>query len=243
MALTVDPRALIYGPDGIEVRTLPCEAAVADARAYAPANPAPAAIDPAAIRVVTWNIHKEDDAGWQDDLTRFARDHDILLLQEVTLIDEIRDILHAAGMRWVMASSFLYKDTDIGVLTADARGSGRALHAARGRAAHPAAEVVGRDLVPAQGIGQDARRRQRALDQLLAARSTSTKRSWPASLRRWPDHDGPIIFAGDLNTWTDARLAAVHNVASRAAPRGDSVRAWARRGFSAGRSTTSWCAA
>src|SRR5262245_59309693 len=91
VALTVDPRALIYGPEGVQVRALPCPAAAEAARAARAT--APIALDPAAIRLVTWNIHKEDDAGWERDLARFAADHDVVLLQEVTLKDPIRDVL------------------------------------------------------------------------------------------------------------------------------------------------------
>ena len=82
------------------------------------ASPSGPALDPARIRMLTWNIHKEDDAGWEADLARFAEANDILLLQEVTLIDPMTEILRKAGLAWVMASSFIYKDTDIGVVTA-----------------------------------------------------------------------------------------------------------------------------
>jgi endonuclease/exonuclease/phosphatase (EEP) superfamily protein YafD len=214
VALTVDPRALIYGPDGVAVRTLPCEAAVADARAYAPASPAATAIDPSAIRIATWNIHKEDDAGWQDDLTRFAQDHDILLLQEVTLIDEIRDILQAAGMRWVMASSFLYKDTDIGVLTAT-----RAVPVAHCtlRVVEPLIRLPKSSVVtwfPLKGSAKTL-----AVANVHSINFSLLVDEYEAQLAgiaaALAGHDGPIIFAGDLNTWTDARLAALHNTATR----------------------------
>ena len=145
-------------------------------------------------------------------------------------------------MRWVMASSFLYKDTDIGVLTAT-----RAVPVAHCtlrvvEPLHPAAEVVGRDLVAAQRLDQDARGRQRALDQLLPDCSTSYEAQLAGVADAFADHDGPIILAGDLNTWTDARLAAVHNVADAAAPRSRFRSRRDARGSSAGRSTTSWCA-
>src|SRR5260370_25745301 len=72
-------------------------------------------LDPGAIRILTWNIHKEVDAGWQVDLARYAQASDILLLQEVVLQDPLRRAIEGAGLRWVMASSFLLDDEDIGV--------------------------------------------------------------------------------------------------------------------------------
>ena len=71
------------------------------------------ALDPTAIRLVTWNIHKEADAGWQQDLTHFAQANDVVLLQETALLDSLREILHENGLRWVMASSFIYGDADM----------------------------------------------------------------------------------------------------------------------------------
>ena len=62
-------------------------------RRRAPVVPAPRrrgpALDPARIRVLTWNIHKQDDAGWDATSRASPRDHDIVLLQEVTLIDPL----------------------------------------------------------------------------------------------------------------------------------------------------------
>jgi hypothetical protein len=43
------------------VRTLPCDAAIGAARKWFPHAAGPA-LDPARIRILTWNIHKEDDA-------------------------------------------------------------------------------------------------------------------------------------------------------------------------------------
>src|SRR5690349_8874808 len=115
VSLTADPRALISGPDGVQVRTLPCDAAIGVARKWFPPTPPGPALDPKRIRIVTWNIHKEEDRGWEQDLARFAQASDILLLQEVTLVDPLIEILREAGLQWVMASSFLYEETDIGV--------------------------------------------------------------------------------------------------------------------------------
>src|ERR1700682_5397434 len=107
--LTVEPRALVLQPDGgIRALSLACPPAKADLRAAS----RPAALDPRSIRLMTWNIHKESDAGWQEDLAAFVRDNDIVLLQESTLQPAMRDILQAADLRWVMASSFAYGDYD-----------------------------------------------------------------------------------------------------------------------------------
>ena len=194
---------------------MPCDAAIGVARKWFPPTPPGPALDPARIRVLTWNIHKEDDAGWDADLARFAEASDIVLLQEVTLIDPLTDILRKAGLQWVMASSFIYKDADIGVVTA-ARAPTVA-HCTQ-RVTEPLLRLPKSSVVtwlPLRGSSKLARRGQHPLDQLRAdprrvrgavrrawsrrSRSTTARSSSPATSTRGPTH----------------RFAALQNVARK----------------------------
>ncbi len=214
MALTADPRALIYGPDRIEVRTSPCEAAVAAVRTWAPPKEAGMALDPARIRIATWNIHKEEDPDWETDLTRLAAASDIVLLQEATLIDPLQAVLKDAGLSWVMASSFLYRDVDIGVLSA-ARVPFVA-HCTQ-RVTEPLLRLPKSSVVTWLPIAGTTRT-------LAVANVHSINFSllldeyesqFDAVATALAEHDGPIVLAGDLNTWTEDRLAALDRVAQR----------------------------
>jgi len=214
VSLTADPRAIIAGPEGVEVRTLPCDAAVGVARKWFPATPSGPGLDPARIRMLTWNIHKEDDAGWEADLARFAEANDIVLLQEVTLIDAMTDILRKAGLGWVMASSFIYKDTDIGVVTA-ARAPTVA-HCTQ-RVTEPVLRLPKSSVVtwlPVRGSNKLL-----AVANIHSINFTVTLGAYEAQfagiVEALAQHDGPIILAGDLNTWTDTRVAALQNVAQK----------------------------
>jgi len=214
VSLTADPRALISGPDAIEVRTLPCDAAIGVARKwFPPAQPGPA-LDPARIRILTWNIHKEDDRGWDLDLARFAEASDIVLLQEVTLIDPLTDILRKAGLQWVMASSFIYKDADIGVVTA-ARAPTVA-HCTQ-RVTEPLLRLPKSSVVtwlPLRGS-----RKLLAVANIhsinFAMDLDAYESQFAGVIEALAQHDGPIILAGDLNTWSDNRVAALQNVARK----------------------------
>jgi endonuclease/exonuclease/phosphatase (EEP) superfamily protein YafD len=214
VSLTADPRAIISGPDAIEVRTLPCDAAIGAARKWFPATPPGPALDPARIRILTWNIHKEDDPGWEADLARFAEASDIVLLQEVVLIDPLMQILRKAGLQWVMASSFIYKETDIGVVTA-ARAPTVA-HCTQ-RVTEPLIRLPKSSVVtwlPLRGSGK-----------LLAVANIHSinfaltlgtyEEQFAGVVEALSQHDGPIILAGDLNTWTDERVAALHGVGKK----------------------------
>jgi hypothetical protein len=79
VSVTAEPRALLIRDDGsIHVQTLACPSAVARA-ANPPAVPAPAGLDPGAIRLATWNVHKQADPGWQRDLRTLENERRQLL--------------------------------------------------------------------------------------------------------------------------------------------------------------------
>jgi endonuclease/exonuclease/phosphatase (EEP) superfamily protein YafD len=200
ITLTALPRAVVTADGRIDVRSLPCASVAEDLAALPLSAPR---LDPAAIRVVTWNIHKEDDAGWQLDLARFTADSDIVLLQEATLGASLLEILDHAQMRFVMASSFLYAETDVGVLTA-ARMAPRA--SCTERVVEPWLRVPKSAVVSWFALWGT---RQTLAVANIHAINFSTIDAYRAQLAALvaalSKHDGPIVFAGDFNTWTEAR--------------------------------------
>ena len=216
VSLTADPRALIYEPSGIKVQSLNCTPAAETALAFdASGNARDAdALDPQAIRVLTWNIHKQEDAGWQEDLTRLAESNDVLLLQEVTLRDPVQEVLRIAGLRWVLASSFMYEDIDIGVLTAT-----RAVPVANctQRVVEPLLRIPKSAVItwlPLRGTAQTL-----AIANVHAINFTLTLDAYRTQFAALADvlggHRGPIVLAGDFNTWSDARFDLVREIARR----------------------------
>ena len=216
VTLTVDPRALTYAPAGVRVQTLGCPAAIAAARAATTSGNAggSGALDPEAIRILTWNIHKEGDAGWQEDLTRFTQASDVLLLQEVTLLDGLQEILRHAGLRWIMASSFLFGDVDIGVLTATRTVPVAActLRAVEPLLRLPKSAVI--TWLPVAGSAQTL-----AVANVHAINFSLSLDAYREQLDALADvlagHDGPVVLGGDLNTWSADRAEVVRAIAAR----------------------------
>lgn len=210
VTITTEPRAVLLGEHSqVRVQRLNCAEAIGKAR-HAPATAH--ALDPHGFRLITWNIHKQGDKGWQADLGRFAGDADILLLQELVLDPEIRRIIEGAGLQWAMASSFLNRDIDIGVLT--------------GARVSPVATCTQRIVEPLLRIPKSSVITWYAIkdsDRTLAVAnmhainfslSLGAYREQLDGMREaLADHEGPIIFAGDLNTWTEGRYDAVKAVA------------------------------
>ncbi|MEO8507640.1 MAG: endonuclease/exonuclease/phosphatase family protein, partial [Betaproteobacteria bacterium] len=214
VTLTEAPRALISEPGRIAAMTLPCPAAATAARTAAAAQSSEGAVDPAAIRVVTWNIHKQGDTGWARDLTRFTAGNDILLLQEVTLRDDVQQILEAARLRWIMASSFTYGGADIGVLTAT-----RAIPVANctQRVVEPLLRLPKSSIIT--WLKLSGTRTTLAVANVHAINFSLSLGTYEEQLAALfgalAAHDGPIIVGGDLNTWTRARQDAVRAFATR----------------------------
>lgn len=213
VTLTTEPRALTIREDGtIQARRLAC---AREAPRRKPAElPAQQGLDPGAIHIVSWNIHKQSDAGWQHDLGRFGGDNDIVLLQEAVLGSRLRAIVEDAGLRWVMASSFQRSGSDVGVFTA-----------AR---VPPIASCTQRVVEPLLRLPKSAviswfpiahRRATLAVANVHAINFSLSLGTYRAQFEQIGDalagHRGPVIVAGDFNTWTDARAQVVHDLASR----------------------------
>jgi endonuclease/exonuclease/phosphatase (EEP) superfamily protein YafD len=214
VTLTVDPRAVVSGTGAAAgIMTLNCDAATHVLQGVI-SDDSENALDGRAFRVLVWNIHKEDDGGWQRDLTAFAAENDVMLLQETVLQPSLHEILDGAGLRWVMASSFLYDANDIGVLTAT-------------RIA-PVASCTQRTIEPLLRIPKSAvitwlrikgGRETLAIVNVHAINFDLFIDGYRAQFGALADtlsgHEGPIVFAGDFNSWSDARDGVVAEVAAR----------------------------
>ena len=214
VSITANPRALLLLDDGsVRVQTLSCPRQIKRLLA-AQHGVKRTGLDPRAIRLLSWNIHKQSDPGWQRDLREFGERNDLVLLQESVLDPPLRNVIDGEGFRWVMASSFLESGIDIGVLTAS-------------RIA-PVANCTQRVVEPLLRIPKSAviswfplqgRRDTLAVVNVHAINFSLSLGAFRAQFAAIGDalerHEGPVIVAGDLNTWTDARADAVRNLARR----------------------------
>lgn len=218
ITLTVEPRAVVSGPGGIaRVMTLRCD--VAD-RVLQTAGDGEAAdaLDRRPFRVLIWNIHKQGDSGWQRDLSAFAAASDVMLLQETVLQPPLRDILDDSGLRWVMASSFLFGADDIGVLTATRI---MPMASCTQRVVEPLIRIPKSAVIswlPIAGTRAGSRETLAIVNvhSITFELSLDTYRAQLEALAdALAEHRGPIILAGDFNTWSDARDRVVAETAAR----------------------------
>ncbi len=172
------------------------------------------ALEPTAISLITWNIHKNADPGWDSDLALFAASHDLVLLQEAHLEPSITNVLETFGHQWILASAFGLAGRDTGVMTAStvAPRSACVLREVEPLLRLPKSAIVSR--YPLRG-----RHDTLAVANIHSINFALARGAYQAQLEavisELASHQGPIVFAGDLNTWTAGRKAVLESVASR----------------------------
>jgi endonuclease/exonuclease/phosphatase (EEP) superfamily protein YafD len=207
---TVPPvqQAFAVGHDGTVVgRPLPCTGNVAPSSAGKSAERLPGPT----LRILSWNLHKNDDPGWDADLARFAGSSDLVMIQEAALTDRLHRVLGEAGHDWLLASAFNLNDRETGVLTA-----------ARVR---PASACVQRAFEPLLQLPKSALITRYAMDGVDGTLAVANVHSINFTLglgeyraqldaiaQELAGHRGPVIVAGDFNTWNPTRLEVVGDV-------------------------------
>ena len=170
-------------------------------------------LDAESLRVLSWNLHKGEDKGWDTDLARFAADHDLVLLQEAVMTDAVRNVLEKAGHDWMMAGAFAHNGEERGVLTA---ARARALDACTLRSFEPLLPLPKSALVVRYRLGGNAIVAVANLHginfTLGLERFREQLEAVAAELAR---HRGPVILGGDFNTWSESRHAVLVEIAAR----------------------------
>lgn len=201
-------QAFIVGTDGALVGSpRPCPAARPTVEAAVLRGPE--------LRVLSWNLHKATDPGWDADLARFAATSDLLLIQEAVLSADLQRVLAGAGFEWLLAGAFALDGREMGVLSA-ARVP--AASACVQRTFEPLLQLPKATLIAryALGSGKDE---TLVVANLHAINFTLGLGAYRAQLEalehELAGHRGPVIVGGDFNTWSADRLAAVRETMQR----------------------------
>lgn len=165
-------------------------------------------LDSSSINVLNWNVCKGKRNNWKSDFKKLSKKHDIILIQEAYLNQKMLDALEIDGMGWNFATSFMLGRDQIptGVLTASNTWP-VASNFLRTRYFEPILKTPKVSL----------------LTQYQLSGSTSTLlvvnvhainfvglKAFNSQLEDLEDivrgFVGPMIFAGDFNTWKKERM-------------------------------------
>ncbi len=194
----------------VDVATAPCTGAGARAERVSAAG---AALDGERLRVLTWNVHRTGDPGWREDFQRLAAGHDLVALQEAYLTDNLYRALMEQRYHWRLSASFRLFDVDAGVLTAARAPAERACSL---RHAEPLTRIPKSELTTTYRLTG-------VREPLLMANlhglnftlgTTAFREQLEAVAALLANHPGPVILAGDFNTWSTARRAVLDSVAA-----------------------------
>ena len=157
------------------------------------------------FHLITWNVHKGQDKGWQEDLARLSNQADFVLLQEATQHQNL-----SAFSTALFVSSFSFKDLLSGVKTFTKT---QPEWYCGGGVAEPLIQIPKVASVMSFPLEKG--------DSLLLINVHLINFEWGISTYQTQleqifsfveNHQGPIIMAGDFNAWNETRLNLVNNL-------------------------------
>lgn len=171
-------------------------------------------LDPERINLLSWNSHKGAKPGWLENFVSLAQDADLIALQEGHLTERLVDTLDSNQYSWDIASAFTLNNMPTGVLTASK--------------ANPSNICATWDKEPLLSIPKTAMITEYPVkerpDTLLLVNVhminfTLGTSDFSAQLDKIEkilrQHNGPVIFAGDFNTWSEARIELLQQLADK----------------------------
>ena len=157
------------------------------------------------FHLITWNVHKGQDKGWQEDLARLSNQADFVLLQEATQHQNL-----SAFSTALFVSSFSFKDLLSGVKTFTQT---QPEWYCGGGVAEPLIQIP--KVVSIMSFPLEKG------DSLLLINVHLINFEWGISAYQAQleqifslveNHQGPIIMSGDFNAWNEERLNLVNNL-------------------------------
>jgi len=161
---------------------------------------------PLPFTLLNWNIYKQQQKYWLENLQEWTENADLITLQEAKYSFELQNFSHKNNLFYYQNYAFKYKGLVYGVNTLSR---------------YPAQFICGsRDTepwiqIPKTGLASSYPLANSSASLLLinlhginfTFRSALLTKQLQPYLALIAVHQGPIIFSGDFNTWSDQRLA------------------------------------
>jgi len=170
-------------------------------------------LDRNSISILNWNIYKEQRENWESDLRKFSSELDIMLIQEALLTQDLRKLLKDQNRHWSLNTAFYYDDLEAGVMNASKIES---ITSCGIRTTEPFIRVPKTVLIsryPIAGASQDL-----VVANIHGINFTLGTEVYQQQLNGLKNvlakHTGPIVLAGDFNSWSEQRLEIIKEVIS-----------------------------
>lgn len=163
------------------------------------------------LNVAVWNIYKQQKIDWQPVLTELTQQNDLVLLQEAKLNSTFVQYLDDHQFHVLMAKGFKLMNVPMGVMNLSTQ---PANEACAYQTTEPLIRFAKSTLVSRYPLSSG--------EQLLVInlhgvnfdmRLSSFEAQFKQILHKVTMHRGPVILAGDFNTWREGRMNIVTQLA------------------------------
>ncbi|MGF1878159.1 endonuclease/exonuclease/phosphatase family protein [Photobacterium frigidiphilum] len=154
--------------------------------------------------VSVWNIYKQQRENWRTALEAFSRDSDLVLLQEASLNLDLQSYLEGSEWKVRMANAFKFMDTPAGVMNLS---NVEAKKTCAYLAMEPWLRLPKSALLSQFSLSNGQTLAVVNLHGVNFSIGLDEYKAQFESLKSvLTKHTGPIILAGDFNTWRQGRI-------------------------------------
>lgn len=170
-------------------------------------------LDTENISILNWNIYKGRRENWGEDLQRLSAKRDIIILQEALLNGRLQDMLDEQRFHWTLNSAFAINGKEVGVLTAS---KVKPLESCGLRHAEPLIRLPKTTLISMYQLSGTSK--TLLVANIHGINFTLGNDSYNNQIKSLQDilhrHDGPLIVAGDFNSWSTGRKNIMSEMAN-----------------------------
>ncbi len=172
-------------------------------------------LNPEKISILVWNMYKGSNETWKSDYQNLIKGKDIIVAQEMYLDDKMRDTFNEHEMfGYHTATSFMYmpSQTRTGVTTASYATPTSFIHQ-RTRALEPVINTPKMTLITKYELeGMDQELMVVNIHSVNFVTVAAMKTQLVDAADEIEKHKGPVIFAGDFNTWSWGKVVTMKRV-------------------------------
>lgn len=164
------------------------------------------------INLLVWNIYKQNRTNWSSSLSQYSQDKQLVLLQEASMTAELREWLKQGAWFGSQVDAFKAFETTAGVLNLSA---GSPIKACAYTELEPWLRLPKSALYALYPLSNGE---QLAVVNIHAVNFTYGTLEYHRQLKvlveEVSEHQGPVIIAGDFNSWSKERLRVMSDALS-----------------------------
>lgn len=171
------------------------------------------------LKALVWNIKKSGMAKWQSEFKKFSENRDLILVQEAYANDFFRTVLATYfGYRWDVGISFLYRkdnNTPTGTMIGSTVAASYVdvMHSPDEEPVLETPKSLTLAKYPVKGKTEELL--VISIHGINFQTTAAFKRHIDRAFESISEHTGPILFAGDFNTWNNPRTNYLYRMCKK----------------------------